>query len=987
MRRIPFPWFGFGCALVLLTAVDRAALFQGEQFAFRDAAHYYTPLDQRVAQEWNAGRWPLWDPWQNGGQPLLGSPTAAVFYPGKLLYLTFSASWTPRLYVVAHMVLAWLGMYRLARAFGVNPVGASLAGLSYGFGTPVLLLYSNPIYLVGAAWLPFGLCAVDGLVRQGRPCAWLELAVVLSLQVLGGDPQAAYLTVLSGLGYLALSAWRERLQPFLGGGRGLILAAALVGFWIVATLVGAWSRRSFGGWIYPIWIPAAAAWAGGVGWRLWTWRVARADRPAAGESSNQGPSRLLQLAGAAGLALLVSAVQIVPTAEFTAASNRTGESSALAFTKFSVEPWRLVECLWPSVFGLGFPENQSWIQAIPPHNDRQLWHHSLYVGGLTLLLGLGAVGFRHGPTWRAWLTAIVMVGLAAGFGRFASPLWWARAIPGAGVMLGAHDPLYSSPRIDGFVDDGYGSVSTLLAAAFPGYGFFRYPSKLFTFSAAAWAVLAGVGWDEVTAGRDRRLTRRCVVALALSVGALALALLFRHQAVAVLTGRIPGNALSGPADPRGAWIETQRALAHAAVVLVLGLALARWGPRRPRLAGALVLLVTTADLGAANGRLVWTAPNTIFDATPEVAACIADAERSQPAAGPFRIHRLPLWHPERFLAASSPARISELTAWERGTLQGLYGLPLGLERTVHAGVLELDDHLLNFHPRLLPAHGAAVKALGVMPDHPVLVAPRRSFDLWGTRYFIVPVKQDGWNTEARGYASFVPNTELIAPDAAALAKTPGGRSGWAKRQDWQLLRNNDAYPRAWIVHHARIVAPATDPDSRTRLVDEIAYANDHFWSEPGRRVADPRTMAWIETDDRKALQGTLGPKPPGSTESVTVTRDEPLRVELDARLTSPGLVILAATHYPGWRLTIDGRAASILRANRTMRGAAVASGRHKLVFVYDPWSFRIGLAASAVGMALLPALATIQAVRRRNHRPQTGTPAADAPAEDAEPRR
>lgn len=992
MRRLLFSWLGLGCGLVLLLILNRAVLFQGEQFAFRDVAHYYAPLDQRVAQEWGAGRWPLWDPWLNGGQPLLGSPMAAVFYPGKLLYAVFSASWASRLYIIAHTALACLGMYRLARSLEISPTGASLAGLTYGFGAPIFILYSNPIFLVGAAWLPFGLRAVDGIMRLGQARAPFELAAVLTLQVLGGDPQAAYLTVLSALGYMVLLAWRERSRPGLARGQGWILVSALALFWIVATVAGAWSRRHIGGWLGPIWVPAALAWAAALGWRFWP-RPAGAgvERPASTSVENRGPRRLIPLMGAAGLALLLSAVQILPTVEFTASSNRAGEGAALTFTKFSTEPWRLVECLWPTVFGQPLPENRGWIQAIPPHNDRQLWQHSLYVGGLALVLGLGGIAKlrNNEPPWRAWLMTIVVVSLGAGFGRFAGPLWWLRTIPGAGSLLGPHDPLYSMPRIDGFVDDGYGSIYSLLVAVFPGFGFFRYPSKLLTFTAAAWAVLAGVGWDEAMTRRDRRLLRRCAIALALSVGALVLALLFSQQAVAALTGRIPGDALSGPANPRGAWAETQRSLAHGTVVLAVVLALAWWGPRRPRLAGTLALLLVTADLAAANARLVWTAPRAIFDALPEVAARIAEAERTDPATGPFRIHRLALWHPEHFLAESSPDRISELTAWERGTLQGLYGLPLGLERTVNAGSLELDDHLLNFHPRLVPVQGEAAKALGVPPGRPILVAPRRSFDLWGTRYFIVPVKQSGWDTEARGYASFVPNTELIAPNPATLAKLPGGRAGWAKRQDWQLLRNKTAYPRAWIVHHARIVPPATDPDARQQLVDEIAYAKDVFWSEPGRRVADPQTMAWIEIDDRKALQGALSRTNPDATESVTVTRDEPLRVELNAQLNSPGLVILAATHYPGWRLTIDGQPTPILRANRTMRGAAVAAGKHSLVFVYDPWSFRIGLAVSGLGLGLFLTLIAARSVRTLILGPGKGTPGPEpsAPTVGGEPRR
>jgi uncharacterized membrane protein YfhO len=56
-------------------------------------------------------------------------------------------------------------------------------------------------------------------------------------------------------------------------------------------------------------------------------------------------------------------------------------------------------------------------------------------------------------------------------------------------------------------------------------------------------------------------------------------------------------------------------------------------------------------------------------------------------------------------------------------------------------------------------------------------------------------------------------------------------------------------------------------------------------------------------------------------------------------------------------LTIDGEPAPIYRANRIMRGAAVQAGKHRLVFVYDPFSFRLGLGISAAGFMIFARLA------------------------------
>ena len=85
-RRILPPLVGAGSLLALVLLCFGNALFGGEQFAFRDAAHFYYPLYEVVQDEWAAGRVPLWNPWENCGMPLLGAATTAVLYPGKLVF-------------------------------------------------------------------------------------------------------------------------------------------------------------------------------------------------------------------------------------------------------------------------------------------------------------------------------------------------------------------------------------------------------------------------------------------------------------------------------------------------------------------------------------------------------------------------------------------------------------------------------------------------------------------------------------------------------------------------------------------------------------------------------------------------------------------------------------------------------------------------------------------------------------------------------------
>ena len=99
------------------------------------------------------------------------------------------------------VLLALGAMVALLRSWGVSMVGAALGGLSYAFAGPVVFQYANVIFLVGAAWMPLGLRAIDRWLRQRKRSGLIELAAVLSMQLLGGDLESAYQVGVAGAVY------------------------------------------------------------------------------------------------------------------------------------------------------------------------------------------------------------------------------------------------------------------------------------------------------------------------------------------------------------------------------------------------------------------------------------------------------------------------------------------------------------------------------------------------------------------------------------------------------------------------------------------------------------------------------------------------------------------------------------------------------------------------------------------------------------------
>jgi len=250
--------------------------------------------------------------------------------------------------------------------------------------------------------------------------------------------------------------------------------------------------------------------------------------------------------------------------------------------------------------------------------------------------------------------------------------------------------------------------------------------------------------------------------------------------------------------------------------------------------------------------------------------------------------------------------------------------------------------------------------LNVAVGTKVVYYPRRSFDMWNTRYFILPMYPNGWRDEFRGYATFILQTDQIYPKPGTFRgpKGPEALKDWVDHHDFQIFRNEQDHPRAWVVHNKRQVEPLTgmSREERRRSMQEITYSGDPFWIDDTLRAFDPRELAWVESADSLELAPFLPGNLSGRSEPVDVSYPNPQQVALDANLDRPGLVVLADIYYPGWELTIDGKPAPIYRVNRMMRGAAVPSGKHHLVYTYAPRWFRVGKTISLVGLGLLALL-------------------------------
>ncbi len=200
-------------ATVWLLSLFGPILSPQRALANRDIAAFHLPLRQTFRELAVFGT-PAWNPWVNGGQPVLSNPNYGAFYPPGWLLFAAPAHYALSLMALLHGAIAFAGAWKLARHLGCGRGAAALAGIGYaGCGAYLSMLSAFTLFL-GLAWLPWLLAWADEALWAPRGEPWARPALLaggaLGLQLLNGEPATV---VMSGLALLALTVSAARRRP------------------------------------------------------------------------------------------------------------------------------------------------------------------------------------------------------------------------------------------------------------------------------------------------------------------------------------------------------------------------------------------------------------------------------------------------------------------------------------------------------------------------------------------------------------------------------------------------------------------------------------------------------------------------------------------------------------------------------------------------------------------------------------------------------
>jgi hypothetical protein len=953
---------GLASALILL--FFRKIVFTNLILVGVDSFLYFYPYRAYVAQSLLDGRFPLWNPYLFLGAPLFANMQTAVLYPLHWPLLWLPVPQQVAVSIVLHVILAACGMLAYARrALRLSWLAALTAALVFALGGFLGAQAEHINQLNCIAWLPWAFLLVDRALgrwhSEGRGRRVLPLPSGLQSGGSGGglpnhpkqEPTQADAHVQS---------WRSSFAARLAGAGTVFRQQAPITLMLALTI----ALMILAGHAQSVYICLA-----GLG-------LYALVRPAPSPRGFRGFSGVVQYAKqypigglavlmlAAGLAALLTAVQLLPTLELSGLSVRSDGLTYREATSFSLNPWLLHHTLLPpygvdlsQVFGEAYGE------------------YVAYVG----IVGLGLALFA---VWKCWRP----VTAAPAASPFASE---------AGSVLGPQkktgpDQLLPSARFFSLLAAGglflalgrINPVYYLLYQLVPGFDAFRAPARWMLLYAFGIAALAAIGLEWIRRPvRRERLAHGLAVALVIVLGGELFvakdALRYSRPTAPEAFALLRPSVAHLKTDPG-----LQRFLSLSGIVYDPG-----------DLAEMRAIFADQLPEQAIYDYVVAAKEKEVLFYNLPLLYGFYSVDGYDGGLLPLRdfVTMQRLFLPEDQLSPDGRLR-EKLRDVPPGRLLSLLGVKYVITDKVYDVWTDGVFYDLQFSARLSPGQEPRVES-AELPDFP---------------------------TTALGVISFLDGATALAQGTPAARISVADASGWSRTFD--LLAGRDtsegryrqgiAHEQARVGHAWRddpsggdyiALIPLDSPRRLTHIVVEASLPTGQFVLR-GLSLVDARTRTsqqlTLSTEGKYRLvhsgdvkiyenlavlprafivhQAEVLSEPdatltrlrdptfaPGSnvllaegqplvgsgSGTVDITRYAPEEVTMEVSSNAPGYLVLTDTYYPGWEATVNGQPAPILRADLMFRAIQLPPGEHHVEFRYRPVSLRRGLGVSLLAVA------------------------------------
>lgn len=182
-----------GVTLLFLSGLFFADLFGGRYLLTeRDLGPYFIPPRFFWVESLKNLDFPLWNPYQFCGSPLIANPQHGLLYPLNVLLILLPFDIAFNGIIILHLFLGGLFTYVLLRDLEVNPWSSLVSGLIFMLSGFLLSVHSLLSCLLSVVWTPLIMLYFRRALMDVRSRYRIYTALFMTFSFLGGGVEIVY---------------------------------------------------------------------------------------------------------------------------------------------------------------------------------------------------------------------------------------------------------------------------------------------------------------------------------------------------------------------------------------------------------------------------------------------------------------------------------------------------------------------------------------------------------------------------------------------------------------------------------------------------------------------------------------------------------------------------------------------------------------------------------------------------------------------------
>jgi len=150
----------------------------------------------------------------------------------------------------------------------------------------------------------------------------------------------------------------------------------------------------------------------------------------------------------------------------------------------------------------------------------------------------------------------------------------------------------------------------------------------------------------------------------------------------------------------------------------------------------------------------------------------------------------------------------------------------------------------------------------------------------------------------------------------------------------KIYENLQVLPRAYLVPKAIMLK---DNEKVLKTIQEVNF-NPRASILITKREYEKARNDFIKGEENLSIDAFKG--------KVKILKYSNNCVEIETEANDSSYLVLADNYYPGWKVYVNGKKKNILRVNYNLRGVILPRGNNRVLFSFEPLSFKIGASIS-----------------------------------------